>query len=127
MAVDAVWEMRYHRAASELSISTQTPIYPRDGYQAAASPPMLGLLPVVVDGANAYNYHVQISRNHDFTAIVDEAYAAFGPITSLAGKDAGRVTCRPAPIGGACVRKQPLASSSRRGSEPRRFDLDSTC
>lgn len=78
MGVDTRWEMRYSRAVSELSISTQSvAIFPRDGYQTVASPPMLGWLPVALNGSDAYNYHVQISRTPDFSAIVDEAYPQF--------------------------------------------------
>ena len=57
--------------------STISPIYPRNGYQAVASPPVLGWLPVLVNGTqDASNYHVQVSRTPDFTDIVDEAYPA---------------------------------------------------
>jgi hypothetical protein len=79
MGVDARWEMRYDRTVSELNpSSTISPIYPRNGYQAVASPPVLGWLPVLVNGTqDASNYHVQVSRTPDFTDIVDEAYPRF--------------------------------------------------
>jgi hypothetical protein len=38
---------------------------------------MLGWLPVVIEGVDAYNYHVQISRDPAFAQIVDEAYPQF--------------------------------------------------
>ena len=78
MGQDARWEVRYDRSVSELAASSIiAPTFPRNGYQAVASPPVLGWLPVVIDGTQAANYHVQISRTPDFSAIVDEAYPQF--------------------------------------------------
>lgn len=78
MGTDAVWEMRYDSTVSELTASSViSPTYPRDGYQAVGAPPMLGWLPVFNGTQAANNYHVQISRSPDFTAIVDEAYPQF--------------------------------------------------
>ena len=88
MGTDARWEMRYDSIVSELaSSSVISPTYPRNGYQAVASPPVLGWLPVVADGTQANNYHVQISRTSDFTAIVDEAYPQFVNYVPWQGRD----------------------------------------
>jgi hypothetical protein len=75
---DTTWEMRYDRGTSEVAPnSTISPIYPRDGYQAVGSPPVLGWQPVVVDGQDAHHYRVQISRTPDFSSVVDEALPRF--------------------------------------------------
>ena len=76
--VNQVWEMRYDKSVSELPTSDKiTPTYPRNGYQAVGVPPVLGWLPVIVNGQRAANYHVQVSPNPQFTTIVDEAYPQF--------------------------------------------------
>jgi hypothetical protein len=76
--VNHIWEMRYNRTVSELTVSEViSPTYPRNGYQAVGVPPVLGWLPVSVSGQPAYNYHVQISRDPNFAVIVDEAYPQF--------------------------------------------------
>ncbi len=78
MGVDSRWEMRYDRSISELSMSTViSPTYPKDGYQAVGAPPLLGWLPLSIDGQDANNYHVQISRTPEFDFIVEEAYPRF--------------------------------------------------
>ncbi len=89
MGTDARWEMRYDSAVSELTASPIiSPAYPRDGYQAVGSPPVLGWLPVLTNGVQtANNYHVQISRTPEFTAIVDEAYPQFVNYVPWQGRD----------------------------------------
>ena len=89
MGTDARWEMRYDGTVSELTASAViSPTYPRNGYQAVGSPPVLGWLPVVANGTQAANnYHVQISRTPDFTAIVDEAYPQFVNYVPWQGRD----------------------------------------
>lgn len=75
LPTEQVWTMRYDRTTSVYTPTlTITPIYPADGYQAVAAPPVLGWLPY----AGAAAYQVQISRRPDagFDAhIVDEAHA----------------------------------------------------
>ncbi len=69
------WQMRIDRSSSVYMPTTiLTPIYPADGYQAVASPPVLGWLPY----QGAASYHVQISRRPDAafeSQLVDEAHA----------------------------------------------------
>jgi len=126
MGVPAIWEMRYSRATSELSTSTQsTPIFPRDAYHAVASPPMLGWLPVVIDGVDAYNYHVQISRTSDFSLIVDEAYPQFVNYAPWQGKETDNALSE-MPPGTYWWRVRAETSPNVEltpWSEPRRFDL----
>ena len=76
--VNQVWEMRYDSSPSELLASGMiSPTIPRNGYQSVGTPPVLGWLPVTASGQAAANYHVQISRNPEFTDIVDEAFPQF--------------------------------------------------
>ena len=76
--VNQIWEMKYSGSTSELFTSSViSPTQPQDGYQAVATPPVLGWLPVVVNGQPAANYHVQISPNPSFTVLADEAYPQF--------------------------------------------------
>jgi hypothetical protein len=78
IGTDARWEMRYDSRTSELpALNEITPLFPKEGLQAVGTPPVLGWLPVAVDGQRANNYHVQISLTPEFTRIVDEAYPRF--------------------------------------------------
>jgi len=70
-----VWQTRYDSSSSVYApTTTLTPMYPADGYQAVASPPVLGWLPY----EGAASYHVQISRRPDASfesLVIDEAHA----------------------------------------------------
>jgi hypothetical protein len=84
---DARWQVRFDRTVSELAPSAViAPMYPRDGYQAVGSPPVLGWQPVVADNQAAANYHVQISRTPDFGMVMDEAYPRFANYVPWQGR-----------------------------------------
>ncbi len=74
---DAVWRMRYDAGVQELAWTPPSGdgpsiIYPRDAFEAVDAP-VLGWQPV----NGAANYRVQVSRNQDFTVVVDEARPQF--------------------------------------------------
>ncbi|MFN8490673.1 MAG: hypothetical protein U0350_23990 [Caldilineaceae bacterium] len=74
MGVDTTWVTRLDRNVAQLPITNPLRLmYPADGFEAVDAPPVLGWQPV--NGAN--NYHIQISTNRDFTAIVDEDQPQF--------------------------------------------------
>ena len=66
------WTTRYNPAVSQLPVTTTAePIYPDDGFEAVAQPPVLGWLPM----AGITHYRVQVAWDAAFTTIVDEAAA----------------------------------------------------
>ena len=74
MGTDSVWLTRYDPAAASLPTSaTLTPIYPADAFEAVAAAPPLGWLPLT----GATRYRVEVSRNRDFTDVVDWAETEF--------------------------------------------------
>lgn len=74
MSVDATWVTRFDRTVDQLpKTDTLTLMYPADSFETVDTPPVLGWQPV--PGAN--NYHIQISANRDFTAVIDEDQPQF--------------------------------------------------
>jgi len=74
LGVDTVWVTRIDSSAPQLPVTTTiTPIYPADAFEAVGTAPVLGWQPV----AGANHYRVEISRDPNFTTIVDQAEAQF--------------------------------------------------
>ncbi len=74
MGADITWRTRYSSGANQLAWSDTTiPIFPADGAEAVAVPPVLGWQPV----NGAASYLVDISRSEDFATTVDTAQAQF--------------------------------------------------
>jgi PKD repeat protein len=68
------WRTRYDPAVSQLpTVASAEAIFPADGFEAVALPPVLGWLPVT----GATHYVVQIADDPAFANIVDEAKAQF--------------------------------------------------
>jgi len=66
------WTTHYNPAVSQLPVTTTAVlIYPDDGFEAVAQPPVLGWLPIT----GTTHYRVQVARDEAFTTIVDEAAA----------------------------------------------------
>jgi hypothetical protein len=66
------WTTHYNPAVSQLPVTTTAAlIYPDDGFEAVAQPPVLGWLPIT----GTTHYRVQVARDAAFTTIVDEAAA----------------------------------------------------
>lgn len=77
------WRTRYDPGVSQLPVTDSAEaIYPRDGFEAAGHPPILGWLPV----NGAIRYRVQIAADRSFTEIVDEATAQFVNYVPWQGK-----------------------------------------
>ncbi|MCC9078013.1 fibronectin type III domain-containing protein [Litorilinea aerophila] len=72
MGSENIWLARIDRGSSTLPVTESIQlIYPADAFEAVEVPPILGWLPV----AGADRYRVQVSRDRDFTDVVDEATA----------------------------------------------------
>ncbi len=68
------WTTRYSSTLSTLPFaSSPQPIYPDEGFEAVASPPILGWLPV----SGAHHYQLQLARDESFTVLVDEVQPQF--------------------------------------------------
>ena len=118
MGTDAIWVMYYHSEAGQLQPSeTITPIYPPPGYEAVVAPPVLGWQPV----SGAGHYQVQVSRNRDFTDVVDEAYPQFVNYVPWQGRSNEDM-----PFGTYWWRVR-TQNPGGAWSEPRHFNLSARC
>lgn len=113
MGADVVWLTRYDSQATPLPFAlTPTPIYPADGFEAVASPPALGWLPV----SGAGQYRLQISRDRDFNDVVEDVQPQFVNYVPWQGQ------LTPMPCGSYWWRVRAEAPAGE-WSAPRHFNL----
>lgn len=113
MGSEVVWLTRYDSQVPQLPFSpTPDPIYPADGFEAVGSPPALGWLPV--NGAG--HYRLQISRDRDFTDLVEDVQPQFVNYVPWQGQPT------PMPFGSYWWRLRAEAPAGA-WSAPRHFNL----